>query len=125
VFLDTNFLIDLEEETSTRRIGVARKFLAGHRSVMFVVSVIAMGELAAGMQDNDSARRFLAAFRIVTLKPEIALEAAGVDRELMTTGQRLGENDTWLAGFARYYRTPLVSNDTAFDRVPLLRRIAY
>lgn len=125
MFLDTNFLIDLEEETVARRSGPARRFLSRHRGALVVVSVIAMGELAAGMDDSQAARKFLAAFRIVTLKPEISLEAAAVDRELMTTGQRLGENDTWLAGFARYYGTPLVSNDAAFDRVRHLRRLAY
>jgi predicted nucleic acid-binding protein len=43
----------------------------------------------------------------------------------MDVGQRLGENDNWLAGFALYYGVPLVSNDTAFDRVAGLRRLAY
>jgi predicted nucleic acid-binding protein len=86
---------------------------------------VALGELAAGMEDNQAARAFLAGFRVVALKPEIALEAATVDRELMTTGERLGENDTWLAGFARYYGVPLVSNDAAFDRVRGLRRPGY
>lgn len=125
MFLDTNFLIDLEEETGTNRVGPARRFLGRHRGALVVVSVIALGELAAGLDDSEAARIFLAGFRVVTLKPEIALEAAAVDRELIETGERLGENDTWLAGFARYYGTPLVSNDRAFDRVQRLRRVAY
>ena len=29
------------------------------------------------------------------------------------------------AGFALYYREPLVSRDSDFDRVPGLRRVAY
>ena len=125
MFLDTNFLIDLEEETAMRRAGPARRFLALHRGDVVVVSVVSLGELAAGMDDSENARRFLAGFRIVTLKPEIALEAATVDREMMGQGERLGENDTWLAGFARYYGTPLVSRDRAFDRVRGLRRLEY
>ena len=125
MFLDTNFLIDLEEETGANRNGPARRFLGRHRGALVVVSVIALRELAAGMDDSETARIFLAGFRVVTLKPEIAREAAAVDRELMETGERLGENDTWLAGFARYYGTPLVSNDVAFDRVRRLRRLGY
>lgn len=125
MFLDTNFLIDLEEEIAANRIGPARRFLARHRNALIVVSVIALGELASGMEDNETARRFLAGFRVVTLKPEIALEAATVDRELMLRGDRLGENDTWLAGFARYYGTPLVTNDVAFRRVRGLRSLKY
>jgi predicted nucleic acid-binding protein len=31
----------------------------------------------------------------------------------------------WIAGFARYYGVPLVSNDAAFDRVTGLRRLSY
>jgi len=123
--LDTNFVIDLEEEVGASRSGPAREFLRRHRGDLVAVSVVALGELAAGMDDNEAARTFLSGFRVVTLKPEIALEAASVDRELMATGDRLGENDTWLAGFARYYGTPLVSNDAAFDRVRALRRLSY
>ena len=77
------------------------------------------------MEGSESARNFVERFRVISLKPEIALAAAEVDRHLMGTGQRLGENDNWLAGFARYYGVPIVSNDSAFDRVPGLRRLAY
>jgi predicted nucleic acid-binding protein len=125
MFLDTNFLIDLGRELEGRRVGAARTFLGRHRSQVPSVSVISLGELAAGMEDNEAARGFVERFRVVPLKPEIALTAAEVDRQLIEIGQRLGENDNWLAGFARYYGVPLVSNDAAFDRVPGLRRLAY
>ena len=55
----------------------------------------------------------------------IAEAAADVDRILVRTGQRLGENDNWIAGFCRYYREPVISRDAAFERVPGLRRVAY
>ena len=48
-----------------------------------------------------------------------------MDREQITSGERLGENDNWIAGVARYYREPLICRDAAFDRVEGLRRIAY
>ena len=51
--------------------------------------------------------------------------AANLDRELIRSGNRLGENDTWIAGYALYYSSPLLSNDRDFDRVPGLRRIAF
>ncbi len=44
---------------------------------------------------------------------------------LIRTGERLGENDNWIAGFCRYYREPLISQDRDFDRVRGLRRLAY
>jgi predicted nucleic acid-binding protein len=40
-------------------------------------------------------------------------------------GQRLGENDTWIAGFCRYYGQALISRDNAFNRVRALRRFEY
>jgi predicted nucleic acid-binding protein len=125
MFLDTTFLIALVEEIQGGVVGPAKAFLSRNRRQVQRVSVISLGELAAGMPRNQTARDFLSKFRIVTLKPEIALEAASIDRELIRTGQRLGENDTWIAGFARYYGEPLVSNDRAFDGVPRLRRIHY
>jgi predicted nucleic acid-binding protein len=51
--------------------------------------------------------------------------AADLDREMMGLDHRLGENDTWIAGFCRYYPQLVISRDTAFDRVPGLRRIGY
>ena len=84
-----------------------------------------MGELAAGLRDNNAARVFLSSYRVARLVPEIAYEAAAIDRELIRRGGRLGENDNWIAGFARYYGEPLVSNDEAFDRVARIRRIPY
>jgi predicted nucleic acid-binding protein len=59
------------------------------------------------------------------LTPEIALAAAAVERELITNRGRLGENDNWIAGFCRYYGQPVISRDTAFDRVRALRRLEY
>jgi hypothetical protein len=37
---------------------------------------------------------------------------------LIPRGRRLGENDNWIAGFARDYREPLISRDRGFDAVP-------
>lgn len=32
---------------------------------------------------------------------------------------------SWIAAFCRYYRKPIVSRDTAFDRAAGFRRLAY
>jgi predicted nucleic acid-binding protein len=125
MMLDTTFLIDLERELETDRVGRARRFLGERRNQPVAVSVISLGELAASMPDNETAREFVSIFHLLHMKPEIGLAGAEVDRFLIRTGGRLGENDTWLAGTARYYGIPIISNDRAFDRVPGLRRIAY
>jgi predicted nucleic acid-binding protein len=62
---------------------------------------------------------------VLRLTPEIAYVAAAVDHELIQAGQRLGENDNWIAGFCRHYGQPVISRDRAFDRVRRLRRISY
>lgn len=122
---DTNFLSDLYDEQQTRRQGPAAIFLGRHRQTAFLVTVISLGEVAVIFADQNDARRFLSRYRTLTLKPEIAYTAALIDRELMQTGGRLGENDNWLAAFCRYYGQPLISRDRAFDRVPGLRRLPY
>ena len=125
MMLDTTFLIDLERELETDRVGRARRFLGERRNQPVAVSVISLGEFAASMPDNETAREFVSIFHVLHMKPEIGLAGAEVDRFLIRAGGRLGENDTWLAGTARYYGIPIISNDRAFDRVPGLRRIAY
>lgn len=125
MLFDTNFLIDLEEELATSRVGPARGFLGRYRDKPHAVSVISLGEIAAGMPDNTRARLFLSRFRVLSLKPEIALAAAGIDRALIAVGGRLGENDTWIAGFAIYYGLRLVTNDAAFRRVAGIRVLQY
>lgn len=125
MILDTTFLVDLEEELREDRAGRAQRFLAGHRAAQPLVTVISLGEIAAGMEDNEAARYFLSRWRVLNLRSEIALTAASIDHLLMQSGERLGENDNWIAGFARYYGQPLVSNDRAFDRVPGLRCVRY
>jgi predicted nucleic acid-binding protein len=122
---DTGFLIDLTRETAERRVGPARRWLMNHRHQTIWTTVISLGELAVGMQDNGVARTFLARYRVVNLQQGVAYTAASLDRELIRAGNRLGENDTWIAGYALYYRAPLLSNDRDFDRVPGLRRVQF
>ena len=125
MLLDTQFLIELERELDAATAGPARRFLGSRRSAPVLVSTVSIGELAAGMNTNDAARRLVSRFRRVNLFTEVALAAAEIDRQLIGQGLRLGKNDTWLAGTARYYGVPIVSNDADFDRVPRLRRLRY
>jgi len=122
---DTTFLVDFHNEQSGGKTGSASKFLQSHRAQQLLTTVISAGEFAAGFDDVRHARIFLSRWRILNLQPEIAFAAAQVDRELMDAGARLGENDTWIAGFVRYFNQSLISNDKAFDRVHALRRLNY
>jgi predicted nucleic acid-binding protein len=122
---DTGFLIEFTRETAQRRVGPARRWLLDNRNETLWTTIVSLGELAAGMQDNATVRAFLARYRVVNLQQGVAYTAANLDRELIHSGNRLGENDTWIAGYALYYGVPLLSNDRDFDRVPALRRIPF
>src|SRR5665213_323333 len=96
---DTTFLVDYYREKFGRESGPASKFLARHRQQQLVTTVISAGEFATGFDTPSEARIFLSRWRVLNLRTEIAIAAAEVDRDLMNSGGRLGENDTWIAGF--------------------------
>ena len=122
---DTTFLSQWHDEFERGAIGPARAFERAHRRQPLFVTVISVGELAVIFPSESEARAFLRPYRILRLTPEIAYSAAAVDRELIAVGRRMGENDTWIAGFCRYWRQPVISRDAGFDRVRGLRRAAY
>jgi predicted nucleic acid-binding protein len=89
------------------------------------VTAISVAECSAGFPNTAAARFFLEPFPVVRLFPEAAYEAGDIDREQIALGRRLGENDTLIAGIARYFGEPLLSNDAAFGRVRGLRVVSY
>jgi predicted nucleic acid-binding protein len=122
---DTTFLSHFLAEGRTRSAGPARTFFVHHRAELIRTSIICIGEVAVTFPRSADAWEYFKLWKILSLHSGIAAAAADVDRELVRTGHRLGENDNWIAGFCRYYREPIVSRDQAFDRVPGLRRVAY
>ena len=117
MLLDSSYLIDLEEEIAERKFGPALAFANAHRRSKPRISVITLGEIAAGSANDSVTRQFIARYRVVTLNPEIAYLAGRLERALSRHGRRLGENDNWIAATALYYGEPLVTNDDDFDRV--------
>lgn len=123
---DTNFLSDFHDEHARGIMGPARRFLARHRNQLLRTTVISAGEIAVIFPTNQLARQFIGRFFLLkNIFAELAYTAASIERELLGRGQRLGENDNWIAAFCRYYSEPLLSNDVAFDRVRGLRRLSY
>lgn len=117
MLLDSSYLIDLEEELAERKFGPAIAFASAHRRSAPRISIITVGELAAGAVDETATRRFLSRYRVIALKPQIAYLAGRLERALSARGQRLGENDNWIAATALYYGEPIVTNDNDFARV--------
>jgi predicted nucleic acid-binding protein len=120
---DTTFLIHWAQEKRDQRIGGARAFLARHHPQAVRTTIISLAEAAFSFPTAQIAWDYFGHWTVYRLHDGIAKVAADLDREL--TGQRLGENDNWIAGFCRYYREPIISQDADFDRVPRLRRIPY
>lgn len=122
---DTNFVSELFKERRAARVGVATRFFNRHRAHTIRLSIITAGEILVWFESSAAGVEVLKPWTIYPLHLGIVETAADIDRALIATGQRLGENDNWIAGFARYYQEPVVSRDTAFDRAPGVRRVAY
>ena len=123
--MPSTFVSDLLKERRRGQPGPASAFFATHRKQKIRTTIITGGEVLLMFEDSPSAWRWLEPWTIYRLHTGIVEAAADVDRELIRLGKRLGENDNWIAGFARYYREPLISRDRGFDAVPGLRRMAY
>ena len=100
-------------------------FLARHRAQNLEVSIVTWGELAAGVNTPEELDRLLRRVRVLMLHRQIAWEAGRIERELAATGERLGENDNWIAATARAWGLRLVSRDGAFTRVNGLSVVSY
>jgi predicted nucleic acid-binding protein len=121
---DTTFASHLLREEH-RQAGPAMRFLAARRLLEIRLTIISAGEISVLFRNATLAWEWLAHWAIYRLHRGIVDAAADIDRRLLREGRRLGENDNWFAGFAVYYREPLVSQDAVFDRVPGLHRLRY
>ena len=122
---DTTFLIHLVREKERGILGPARTFLAHHRAQGVRTSIISLTEIAPSFPTTNAAWEYFKYWPVYRLHDGVAKAAADLDREVRRAGQRLGENDNWIAAFCRYYREPIISRDEDFDRVPRLRRLQY
>jgi predicted nucleic acid-binding protein len=121
LLLDTSALVGLERELAQRRVGQVRSFLGTQLGEDLACSTVTVGELACS-ENETAVRVLLRHLRKIPLSEAIAYRAGKLDRELMSRGQRLGENDNWIAATALHYSATLVYADGDFDRVNGLKR---
>jgi predicted nucleic acid-binding protein len=115
VLLDSSFLIDLERETATGKIGPARKFLPSLRGRPLVVSIVSVEELLEGAADEATAVASIQRFAIQGLQLAQARRCALLQRR---ASRRLGENDAWLVATAESLNADVVGADRmAFERL--------
>jgi predicted nucleic acid-binding protein len=122
---DTTFWIDLLRERQLAQMAAANAFLARHRTEPLSISVVTWGELAVGVEHSRDLEQILRRINIHFLPLQVAWQASRIDRELALTGERLGENDNWIAATALTYGLRLVTRDEGFRRVPRLRVLTY
>lgn len=128
MILDTTFLIDLHREIIRRQTGSVAAFLSKVATSTAAISVISMGEFLGGMHlaQFPYGVSFIERFELLLIDRSVALEYAQLSRSLRATGQRIGDNDLWIAATALAHGQPLVTrNQKDFARIPHLNVLAY
>jgi predicted nucleic acid-binding protein len=122
LLLDTSFLVEFEHELVNRQSGPATAVLTAHSRQAVAISIITLGEFAAGFTDPRALVEFLAPFRVVQLSRAIAWRMAALQSAL---SRRPGENAVWIAATALCYEATLVAREKAFERVPRLHYLTF
>jgi predicted nucleic acid-binding protein len=122
---DATFLSDWLKEPREEQVGPARKFLLRRRGQPIHTTIVSVGKVAVLFDRSRAAWEWLAKWTIYRLHPGIVNTAADIDRLLISSGRRLGENGNWIAGFAAYYREPVSTKDKRFKHLPNVRMFDY
>jgi predicted nucleic acid-binding protein len=122
LLLDTSALIALERELADRKVGPVRACLGRSKEEELACSTVTVGELASGGSEL-AIRVLLRRLRKIPLSEIIAFRAGELDKKQMRRGQRLGENDNWIAATALHYSATLVYVDGDFDRIEGIKRM--
>jgi len=97
-----------------------------------VIPVVVLGEYDFGIRQSAQRSRYeawlatnLPMTEIAVISAATAAVYAGLRLELKSRGTPIPANDVWIAAVTLQYRLPLLSNDSHFDAVPDLQRIAF
>jgi tRNA(fMet)-specific endonuclease VapC len=123
--LDTNICIYIRR---ARPRSVLERF-AEIGSDRAVISVVTYGELRVGAEKGDQRARDLAVLdelvtrlRVDAMPIEAGIHYGMIRADLEQRGERIGNNDLWIAAHARAADMTLVTNnEREFRRVPGLR----
>jgi len=131
VLTDTTFWIDLLQERLARQKGQRRKiepahgFIARNRPFRFHVSIITWGELAESFSDYEALNHFIRGVHILPLPRQVVWTGSRIQRALGSKGQRLGENDAWIAATGLVWGKRVITRDKRFHDVPHLNVVKY
>lgn len=125
MILDTNALSAWVEGLAT----VEAAFRSADR---LVVPSVVLGEYYFGIRQSryrsryeEWLRRYLPLAEIAAVTLATADAYADIRLELKRLGHPIPPNDAWIAALARQHALPVLSNDTHFDVVAGIRRIAF
>ena len=125
MILDTNALSAWAEGFAA----VQAPLRSAHR---LVVPSIVLGEYYFGIRQSSRRRRYedwlgryVPLADIAAVTHATAAVYADVRLELKRAGNPIPSNDIWIAALARQHALPLLSNDTHFDRIDGVERIAF
>ena len=125
MILDTNALSAWVEGLAT----VEAAFRSAER---LVVPSVVLGEYYFGIRQSryrsryeEWLRRYLPLADIAAVTSVTADAYADIRLELKRLGTPIPPNDAWVAALARQHALPVLSNDTHFDVVAGVRRIAF
>ena len=125
MILDTNALSAWVEGLAT----VEAAFRSADR---LVVPSVVLGEYYFGIRQSryrsryeEWLRRYLPLAEIAAVTSATADAYADIRLKLKQQGQPIPPNDAWIAALARQHALPILSNDTHFDVVEGVRRIAF
>ena len=125
MILDTNALSAWVEGLAT----VEAAFRSADR---LVVPSVVLGEYYFGIRQSRHRSRYEEWLRCYLPLAEIAAVTsatadayADIRLELKRLGHPIPPNDAWIAALARQHALPVLSNDTHFDVVAGVRRIAF
>ena len=125
MILDTNALSAWVEGLAT----VEAAFRSADR---LVVPSVVLGEYYFGIRQSrhrsryeEWLRRYLPLAEIAAVTSATADAYADIRLELKRLGHPIPPNDAWIAALARQHALPVLSNDTHFDAVAGVRRIAF
>ena len=125
MILDTNALSAWAEGLAS----VEASFRSADR---IVIPSVVLGEYYFGIRQSrhrnryeDWLRRYLPLVEIATVTQATADVYADIRLELKRLGTPIPPNDAWIAALARQHDLPIMSNDTHFDVVVGLQRIAF
>jgi len=128
MLFDTTFLIDVQREATRRQPGRAFRFLQANPDEPVRISVVSWGEFAEGFS-GDAERvcaDVLRPYPVIPLSEAIAWRYGQLSKELRARGERIGDNDLWIACTAVHHDLALVTrNRDHFLRVPGLQVVTY